>query len=142
MDSSGRAFGNALLAELALSVVDVSNIVLDGNSLEWTYLRTLAATDTSSFAGLASHSALVLVYTRNIYAHVSATLVAKFDDRLRTSLDAGAASCTFFFINNRKSGSRIHFDCTELACCNAVSASETSERTSGVTAVKSSLHAA
>ena len=58
MDSSGRAFGNALLAELALSVVDVSNVVLDGNSLEWTYLRTHTALNTLALVYM-SHMVMV-----------------------------------------------------------------------------------
>ena len=142
VDSAGRAFSNALLAKLTLSVVNVGNVVLDSDGLERTNLCTLAATDAGSLASLTCNSTFVLVYARNINAHVSATLVAKLDDRLRTCLYAGAASRTFFFIHNRKSGGRIHFDCAELAGCNAVATSETSERTSGVTAVKSGFHTA
>ena len=61
MDSSCRAFSDALLAELALGVVDVGNIVLDSDSLERTNLGALAATDAGCLASLACNSALVLV---------------------------------------------------------------------------------
>ena len=127
MDSSGRAFSNAFLAELALCVVDVRDIVLNSDRLERTNLGTLAATDAGSLAGLTCHSTLVLVYARDIDAHVSATLVAKLDDRLRASLYAGATCSTLLLIYNREACSRIHLDCSELAGCNTVSTAETSK---------------
>ena len=127
MDGSGRAFSNALLAELALSVVDVGNVVLNSDSLERTNLSTLAATDAGSLASLTCHSTLILVHARNINSHISATLVAKLDDRLRTSLDASAAGSTLILVHNRKTCSRVHFDSAELAGCNAVTTAETAE---------------
>ena len=63
MDSSGRTLGHALLAELALSEVDVCDIVLHGDCLERTYLRALSASYAGSLAGLAGYSALILVDT-------------------------------------------------------------------------------
>ena len=63
MDSSCRALSDTLLAELALGEIDVSHIVLHCDGLERTYLRTFAAADTCSLAGLACNCTLVLVYT-------------------------------------------------------------------------------
>ena len=61
MDGSCRTLCHTLLAKLALSVVDVSHIVLHCDSLKRTNLRTLAAAYTCSLAGLACDSTLVLV---------------------------------------------------------------------------------
>mgnify|MGYP003441696233 CR=1 FL=1 len=61
MNGTCRALGNTFLAELALCEVDVCHVVLDSDSLERTYLRTLAAADTCSLAGLARNGTLVLV---------------------------------------------------------------------------------
>ena len=61
MDGTCRAFSHTLLAELALCEVDVCHVILDSDSLERTYLRTLAAADTCSLAGLARNGTLVLV---------------------------------------------------------------------------------
>ncbi len=62
MDSSGRALGHTLLAELALCEIDVCDIVLHGDRLERTCLRALSAADTCGLAGLARYSALVPVH--------------------------------------------------------------------------------
>ena len=58
-----RAFSHTLLAKLALCEVDVSDIVLNCDRLERTYLGTLSATDAGCLSCLAGHSALVLVDT-------------------------------------------------------------------------------
>ena len=142
MDGTCRALRHTLLAKLTLSVVDVSHIVLHCDSLERTYLGTLAAADTCCLAGLACNSTLVLVDARYEYTHVPATLVADLDDILRTCLHTCSAGCTLLLVHNGKSGGWVHGDGAELAGCHAVSATETTERTSCVTAVKGSLHTA
>ena len=63
MDGSGRTLGYAFLAKLALCKVNVSEIVLHCDSLERADLGTFAAPDAGSLAGLAGHSALVLVHS-------------------------------------------------------------------------------
>ena len=57
-----RTFRHALLAELALREVDICKIVLHGDGIERTNLRTLAATDAGCLAGLARNRTLVLVH--------------------------------------------------------------------------------
>ena len=142
MDGACRTLGNTLLAKLALGVVDVGNIVLHCDSLERTYLRTLAAADAGSLAGLARSRTLVLVYAGYVHTHIPAALVAKLDDSLRTSLHAGSAGSTLLLVDNRKTCCRVHSDGAELADRNAVATSETSERTSCVAAVESGLDTA
>ena len=62
MDGTGRTLSNTFLTKLALCIVDVSEVVLNCNRIERTYLRTLATADACSLAGLACSSALVLVH--------------------------------------------------------------------------------
>ena len=127
MDGSCRAFSHTLLAKLALCEIDVRNVVLDCDRLEWAYLGTLAAAYAGSLAGLACHRSLVFVDAGYVNSHIPASFVAEFDDRLRASLHAGAASRTFFFINDRKSGNRIHRDCAELTGSDTVATAKTAE---------------
>ena len=62
MDRTCRTLGYTLLAETALRIVNVSEVVLHCDSLERTYLGTLAATDAGSLAGLAGSRTFVLVH--------------------------------------------------------------------------------
>ena len=62
MDGTGRTLGHTFLTKLALCIVDVSEVVLNCDSLERTNLSTLAATDAGSLAGLACSCSLVLVH--------------------------------------------------------------------------------
>jgi hypothetical protein len=142
VDCTCRTLCHTFLAKLALCKVDVSEIVLHSDGLERTDLGTLTAANAGSFAGLASHSTLVLVHAGYEYSHISASLVTELDDSLRTSFHTSAAGSTFFFIHYRESGGRIHRDCAKLTGSHAVATSKTTERTAGITAVKSSLDAA
>ena len=62
MDSTCRTLSNTLLAEFALSIVNVCEIVLYSDCFERTYLSTLAAAYAGSLAGLTCSCALVLVH--------------------------------------------------------------------------------
>ena len=61
MDGVCGADGDALATETALSVVDVGEVVGDGDGLELTFLEAERATDTGITAGLLGCTALVLV---------------------------------------------------------------------------------
>ena len=127
MDCSGRTFSHTFLAEFTFVEVDVSHIVLDCNSSERTYLCTFAASDAGSLAGFAGNSALVLVDTAYEDPHVPSAFVAEFDHALRACLCTCTASSTFFLVNNRKAGLRVHDNGPELTYAHAIPTTEASE---------------
>ena len=61
MDGVCGADGDALATETALGVVDVGEVVGDGDSLELTFLEAERAADAGITAGLLRCTALVLV---------------------------------------------------------------------------------
>ena len=61
MDGVGWAYYDALTAESALGVVDVGEVVCDGDGLELALLEAERATDTGIPTSLLCHTALVLI---------------------------------------------------------------------------------
>ena len=122
-----RTFVFALTAELALLIVDVSQVVGDGDSIERTYLLALATTDTTYLTSLASDGALVLVYTKHYHAAAILALVAQLDDHARTSLHTSATSCTLLGVNLRKTRCGVHANSIELTCSHTVATTQTAE---------------
>lgn len=139
MDGTRRTYYHAFPAETAFVEIDVCHIVLDSYGSERTLLLTFAASDAGCLAGLARNCTLVLVHAADKYPAALRTLVAQLDDILRASLDTGAAAGAFLLVHDRKPRDRIHGESSELAGRNTIPASETAERTSGVTAVEGSL---
>ena len=118
-----RTFVFALAAEFTLLIVDVSQVVGDGDSLEGTHLLALAATDTAHLTGLACHGSLVLVDAEHHHATTVAALVAEFDDHARTCLHAGSTSGTLLGIHLGESRLGVHADGVKLTCLHAVTTS-------------------
>ena len=63
MDGVGRTDGDALTAEATLGVIDVGEVVGDGDGFELTLLEAEGATDTRIATSLLSDTALILVDT-------------------------------------------------------------------------------
>lgn len=63
MDGVGRTDGDALTAEATLGVIDVGEVVGDGDGFELTLLEAEGATDTRIATSLLSDAALILVDT-------------------------------------------------------------------------------
>lgn len=63
MDGVGRTDGDALTAEATLGVIDVGEVVSDGDGIELTLLEAEGATDTRIATSLLSDTALILVDT-------------------------------------------------------------------------------
>ena len=121
-----RTNADALTTQAALLVVDVSQIVLDGDGTEVTLLLALAATDTTNCTGLHGCRPLVLVYTTYEYSTVLRTLLTEFDDVTWTCLYAGTTRSTLVVVNLGDSCFRINVDGIKLTCCLAVATSQTS----------------
>ena len=122
-----RTFIFTLTAELALLIVDVSQVVGDGDSIERTYLLALATTDTTYLTSLASDGALILVYTKHYHAAAILALVAQLDDHARTSLHTCATSRTFLSVNLGKTCCGVHANSIELTCSHTVATTQTAE---------------
>ena len=127
-----RTFIFTLTAELALLIVDVSQVVGDGDSIERTYLLALATTDTTYLTSLASDGALILVYTKHYHAAAILALVAQLDDHARTSLHTCATSRTLLGINLGKTRCGVHADSIELTCSHTVATAQTAKGTASL----------
>ena len=63
MDGVGRTDGDALTAEATLGVIDVGEVVGDGDGIELTLLEAEGATDTRIATSLLSDATLILIDT-------------------------------------------------------------------------------
>lgn len=61
VDRSGRTYADTLPAQTAFAVIDISQIVFNGNSSEGTFLGTFSATDTSCFTSFPATPPLSLL---------------------------------------------------------------------------------
>ena len=106
-------------------MVDVSKIVLNGNSTKRALLFALSASDTAHCASLHSSRTLILIYARYKYSTVLRTLLSELDNAAWTSLYAGSARCTLIVVDLRDTCLGINADGTKLACCNTVATAQT-----------------
>ena len=105
MDCTCRTLKIALPTGFALGVVDIGNIILNGDSIELAHLGTLATADAGSSASLACHAALVLIDAADIYPSVilkGSTHVAKLYDAFRTGFGTCSTSGTLGLIHHRQ----------------------------------------
>ena len=123
----------ALTAEAALVVVDVCQVVLDGDGIELAHFLALAATDTCVGTCLACYSALVFVNAHHYHATALRTFFAQLDDVAWTCAYALAAAGTLLVIHLWQTSLRVHADSVELAGCHTVATTQTAKRTSRLT---------
>ncbi len=144
LNSILRTFVQTQTTSLALILIDICQVAFDSDCLKLADFRALTTADAGILTSLHSHSALVVVdaahpHTAMIAAH-KATLLAKFDDKLRTSLHTCAASDTLLFINHRKSG--LFVDVNGIKCTShfAIAQTDTAECATGLTGKRSRSH--
>ena len=130
-----RALVHALAAQTALFEINVSQVVLQCDSLKRACLYALAATYAGYIASLLGNGTLILVYAAYIYPAVQLVLVAEFDDMARAGLCASTAGSALVLINHRQSRLGIHVDGIELTCLDTVAATQAAKETAGLTAV-------
>jgi len=99
-----RTNAYTLATQTALLMIDVSQIVLNGDCSESTFLLALTATNTTNGASLHGYRSFILVYARHEYPAILRPLLTEFDDVTRTSLYTSTARCTLVVINLRKIG--------------------------------------
>ena len=110
-------------------MVNVGDVVLDGDGSEGTFLGTLATADAGSLASLHRHRALVFVDAGDEHSPTLRTLLAQFDDVARTRLDTGSARRALLFVNLRKSRLRVHVDSVKLAGGHTVATTQATKAT-------------
>ena len=99
MDCSCWALILTFAAETAFRIVDICQVILDGDSIKLAHFLTLATTDTSICTSLACSCALVLV---NAHYHDAAALWAfltELDDVAWTSLHTLTAAGTLLVVH-------------------------------------------
>ena len=136
MDRMGRTDGDALTTEAALGVVDVGEVVGDGDGFELTLLEAEGATNTRIATSLLSRSALVLIDAADEDASTLGAFLAELDDGLRASLDTGTAGHALILDDDGEAGLWVHVHGIEVTRVDAVSHAETAPATVGVPLVE------
>ena len=130
MDGTCWARIFALTAQTALVVVDVCQVVLDGDCIKLAHFLAFAATDTSVGTCLAGYSAFVFVYAHHYHATALRTFLAQLDDVAWTCANALAAAGTLLVIHLWQTCRRIHVDSVEVTRAHAVATTQATEWTS------------
>src|SRR5690554_1327677 len=122
--------------QFALIVVDVGQIVLDGNGIKLTFLLTLAAANAGHLAGLPGHGSFVLVHAAYKNASTLGADVAELYNVFGTGLHAGAAGHTVFFYNDGQTGFFVHVHGVELTGGHTVATTQTAIRAACLATIK------
>ena len=80
MDGISGAYADALTAQFAFVVVDVCQVVNNGDGIKGALLQAFSAADAGHVAGFLSYSSLVLVHARHKNTPSLGAFVAQFDD--------------------------------------------------------------
>ncbi len=139
MYGSGGAYGFAFTAQTAFLIVDVGNVVDNGDSVKWALFGTFATTDAGCRAGFAGDGTLVFVDATYIHTTRFRPFIAQFDDTFGAGFYAGSASRTQIFINLGKTCLGIDVYGTECAGVFAIAISQATIGTAGLTTVQRSL---
>ena len=129
-----------ILAELALLVVDISEIGGDCDALRGAGLGTLATADTSHLALLHGDSAFLLVGAGHIYTHTARALIAQLDDGAGAGLHTGAATDTLVLDDVGQAGLAVHLHSSVGTSLDTVATAETAVGTSALAGAERSEH--
>lgn len=89
----------ALAAEAALVVVDVRQVILDGDCIKLAHLLALATTDTCVGTCLACYSTFVFVHAHHYHSAALWTFLAELDDVAWTRFHTLTATGTFLVVH-------------------------------------------
>ena len=110
-----RTYCDAFTTQTTLLEIDVSEVVLNGDSTEVTLLLTFSTSDTAYLTGLHGYRTLVLVDARHEDSSTLRTLLTELDDVTRTSLDTRTTRGTLLFVYLWDTCLRINLDGIKLA---------------------------
>lgn len=136
VDSVGGTLKNAFAAGNALLIVDVGQVVGDGDGLHGTHLGAFATADTGVGTTLHGDGALLLVDAGDEDAAIHAAFVAQLNDAAWTRFGTGATGGALFLVDHRDAIGA-HMYGVKLACSHTVATAETPEGTSALAGVDS-----
>lgn len=136
MDGMCRTDRDALTTQTALRMVDVGEVVCDGDGFKLTLFKAERATYASITTCLFRSPTFILIATTNEDTSTLRSFLAELDERLGAGLNASATSDTFVFEDERKASLRIHRHRIEVTGPDAVAESYTAPGAVGVSLVE------
>ena len=136
MDSMCRTDRDALTTQTALRMVDVGEVVCDGDGFKLTLFKAERATYASITTCLFRGPTFILIATANEDTSTLWSFLAELDERLGAGLDTGSTSNTFVFEDERKASLRIHRHRIEITGPDAVAESYTAPGAVGISLVE------
>ena len=136
MDGMCRTDRDALTTQTALRMVDVGEVVCDGDGFKLTFFKAERATYASITTCLFRGPTFILIATADEDTSTLWSFLAKFDERLGAGLNASATSDAFVFEDERETSLRIHRHRIEVTGPDAVAESYTAPGAVGVSLVE------
>ena len=136
MDGMCRTDRDALTTQTALRMVDVREVVCDGDGFKLTLFKAERATYAGITTCLFRYPSFILIATADEDASTLRSFLAELDERLGAGLNASATSDTFVFEDERKTGLRIHRHRIEVTGPDAVAESYTAPGAVGISLVE------
>ena len=133
----GRTYHHTLTTELALSMVDIGEVVGNRDGLKLTLLEAERTADTGISTGLLRYTSLVLIDATDEDPSTLGSSTSQFYDELGASLDASTAGDTLVLNDYGKPRFAIHIHSVEFARMYTVSHTEASPAAVGVPLIKS-----
>ena len=132
----GRTYHHTLTTELALSMVDIGEVVGNRDSLKLTLLEAERTADTGISTGLLCYTSLVLIDATDKYPPSLRASTSQFYDELGASFDASTAGDTLVLNDYGKPRFAIHIHSVKFARMYTVSHTEASPAAVGVPLIK------
>lgn len=136
MDGMCRTDRDTLTTQTALRMVDVGEVVCDGDGFKLTLFKAERATYAGITTCLFRSPAFILIATADEDTSTLRSFLAELDERLGAGLDTGSASDTFIFEDERETGLRVHRHRIEVTGPDAVAESYTAPGAVGISLVE------
>ena len=136
MDGMCRTDRDALTTQTALRMVDVREVVCDGDGFKLTLFKAERATYAGITTCLFRGPAFILIATADEDTSTLRSFLAELDERLGAGLDTGSTSDAFVFEDQRKASLRIHRHRIEVTRSDAVAESYTAPGAVGISLVE------
>ena len=136
MDGMCRTDRDALTTQTALRMVDVGEVVCDGDSFKLTLFKAERATYAGITTCLFRCPTFILIATANEDTSTLRSFFAELDERLGAGLNASATSDAFVFEDERKASLRIHCHRIEVTGPDTVAESYTAPGAIGISLVE------
>ena len=136
MDGMCRTDRDALTTQTALRMVDVGEVIRDGDGFKLTLFKAERATYAGITTCLFRNPTFILIATANEDTSTLRSFLAELDERLRAGLNASATSDAFVFEDERKASLRIHRHRIEVTGPDAVAESYTAPGAVGISLVE------